>query len=207
MLVWVLLPQLDLGVSALFFRPGRGFFLDGLAPVQWIYRATRWYIAVLSPVLLLAWCYAMLPSSKLASVWRGRLGFLILALALGPGLVTNTLLKDHWGRPRPEQIADFGGTAHYVAPLLPSAQCRRNCSFPSGHAAAGFYLIAGAWVWPRQRRGWWLAGCIAGAIIGLVRIAQGGHFLSDVLGALGVVWLCNALLARGMRRLGWLVPV
>ncbi|MFM9735641.1 phosphatase PAP2 family protein, partial [Streptomyces niveiscabiei] len=89
--------------------------------------------------------------------------------------------KDHWGRPRPEHIADFGGSAHYVPPLLPSRQCDRNCSFPSGHAAAGFWLISGAWVWTGHRRRWLTGGLLFGAVIGLTRIAQGGHFLSDVL--------------------------
>ncbi|MFX9123683.1 phosphatase PAP2 family protein, partial [Acinetobacter baumannii] len=88
-------------------------------------------------------------------------------------------------------IADFGGSAHYVPPLLPSRQCDRNCSFPSGHAAAGFWLISGAWVWTGHRRRWLTGGLLFGAVIGLTRIAQGGHFLSDVLASLTVVWLVN----------------
>jgi lipid A 4'-phosphatase len=205
-LLGLALPWLDLGVSALFYRPGAGFFLDRAWPMQAIYKGTRWFVVTSSVLLIASFFYAVLPTSKWPQEWRGRLAFLLLSLAIGPGLVTNTLLKDHWGRPRPEQIRDFGGHAHYVAPLVPSTQCKRNCSFPSGHAAAGFWLISGAWLWPRRRRTWWLAGCALGGIIGLVRIAQGGHFLSDVLGALAIVWLTDALLFRAMHAQGWVTP-
>lgn len=204
--VLISLQWFDLRVSALFYRTGSGFFLDRAQPLQWVYAGTRWFTGMLTGLLIAALLYSLLPRSRLPRVWRGRIAFLILALAIGPGLITNTLLKDHFGRPRPEQIADFGGSLHYVPPLVPSTQCHRNCSFPSGHAAAGFYLITGAWIWPRQRYVWLVTGAVAGALVGLVRIAQGGHFLSDVLGALAVVWICNELLFRLMRAQGWTTP-
>ena len=107
---------------------------------------------------------------------------MVAALALGPGLVINTLLKDNWGRPRPSTIVEFFGTNHYVPPLLPSDQCPENCSFPSGHAALGFWLVAFAFVAPpRWRRPAVLAALAFGGFVGAVRIAQGGHFLSDVV--------------------------
>ena len=107
--------------------------------------------------------------------------FVVAALALGPGLVVNTLLKDNWGRPRPSTIAEFFGPNHYVPPLLPSDQCSDNCSFPSGHAALGFWLVAFAFLAPPPwRRVAVLAALGFGGGVGLIRIAQGGHFLSDV---------------------------
>jgi lipid A 4'-phosphatase len=205
--VWALVPQFDLAVSALFYRPGQGFFLSTRLPLLLVYFGTRWYVGGLILILLSCFFYACLPTSRWNVAWRGRIAFLILSLAIGPGLITNTLLKDHWGRARPEQIVDFGGKAHYTHPLIPSRQCKRNCSFPSGHAAAGFWLISGLWIWPHRRRAWLIAGLGTGAVIGLTRIAQGGHFLSDVLGALLLVWLVNAALARWMIRRGWLQPM
>src|SRR5512135_20463 len=40
--------------------------------------------------------------------------FLIATLALAPGLLVNVLLKDHWHRPRPIDVAEFGGQQHFV---------------------------------------------------------------------------------------------
>ena len=35
---------------------------------------------------------------------------LTLSLIVGPGILVNLILKDHWGRPRPVHVTMFGGT-------------------------------------------------------------------------------------------------
>src|SRR6202007_2501046 len=100
----------------------------------------------------------------------------------GPGLVTNAILKDHWGRARPTQITEFGGTKAFTPALVPARQCERNCSFVAGHPALGFYLVSFGFLVPPPRRRVVEAIAIAtGALFGAARIAQGGHFLSDVV--------------------------
>ncbi len=107
---------------------------------------------------------------------------LLICLVLGLGLLVHGVLKENWGRARPVQVSQFGGSASYTPPWQPAAQCRRNCSFVSGHAGTGFALIAiGALAAPQRRRRWLVAGWSAGLLLGALRIAQGGHFLSDVL--------------------------
>ena len=189
-----LLPRLDLWLAGLCYRPGAGFFLADAWPVRMLYALVPWMVRVLTAALVLVLAASFAHAA--ARRWRGPASFALLSLILGPGLIANTLLKDHWGRPRPEQIAEFGGNAQFVPAPLPSRQCARNCSFVSGHAAAGFWLIAGAWIRPRRRRAWLAGGIAFGGLVGLARMLQGGHFLSDVLGALAVVWGCNALLYR-----------
>jgi lipid A 4'-phosphatase len=198
----LLLPRLDLWLAGLCYRPGAGFFLGDAWPVRLLYYAVPWMIRILTAALLLALAASV--AHPAARRRRGPVAFALLSLALGPGLLANTLFKDHWGRPRPEQIAQFGGPLQFVPAPLPSRQCARNCSFVSGHAAAGFWLMGGAWIWPRRRRAWLAGGIAIGAVVGLARMLQGGHFLSDVLGALAVVWSCNALLYRWMSAKGWL---
>ena len=51
------------------------------------------------------------------------------------------------------------------------------------------------------RRRWLKVGLLAGLAAGLIRIAQGGHFLSDVLFSGWVMWLCAALLREAWLRL------
>lgn len=55
----------------------------------------------------------ILPRRKMLIAGRAAL-FLVATLALGPGLLVNVALKDHWGRPRPIDIAQLGGTEHFV---------------------------------------------------------------------------------------------
>jgi lipid A 4'-phosphatase len=196
----LVLPRLDLWLAGLCYRPGAGFFLGDSWPVRALYELVPWMVGILAAALLLALAASFARPS--ARRWRQPAAFALLSLALGPGLVANTVFKDHWGRPRPEQIVQFGGPLQFVPAPLPSRQCARNCSFVSGHAAAAFWLIAGAWIWPRQRRAWLAGGIAFGALVGLARVVQGGHFASDVLGALAVVWGCNALLHRWMSARG-----
>src|SRR5438105_14747348 len=102
-------------------------------------------------------------------LWRldGKvLVFLVAATALGPGLIANTVLKDHWGRARPNQVVEFGGARVFTpAPLL-ADQCARNCAFVSGHAALGFSLVSFALLMPF---GWRRKAAIAGALASRAR--------------------------------------
>jgi membrane-associated phospholipid phosphatase len=122
-------------------------------------------------------------------------------LVIGPGILTNTVLKDNWGRARPHQISEFGGTRSFTPAPLPADQCVKNCSFVSGHAALGFSLVAFALLLPAGRRRDQVIGAALalGAVIGLGRIVAGHHFLSDVVDAGLLVVATSWLLHR------WLV--
>lgn len=191
----------DQPLSRLFYRPAEGFFLDHSVPVQLLYHGTRWFSAALAAGMLGVFGWSSLTRRRRV---RNLAAYALLAFALGPGLIVNGLLKEHWGRPRPEQLREFGGQAEFVPALWPVGTCQHNCSFVSGHAAAGFFLVTGAWIWPRRRWQWRCAGIAAGGLIGMARIVQGGHFFSDVLGALIVVWFTDELLYRWMLARGWL---
>ena len=120
---------------------------------------------------------------------------MLLALLLGPGVLVNMTFKEYWGRPRPHQVEEFGGSREFRPPVIPCFDCRSGHSFVSGHASMGFILFAVALVY-RRRRWIWIAGG-AGSAIGLARVAMGGHFLSDVVFSGWTVWFASLfLLAR-----------
>jgi lipid A 4'-phosphatase len=109
--------------------------------------------------------------------------FILLCVAIGPGLIINVALKDHWGRPRPRQIIEFGGKFEYVQPFVPAAA--RGKSFPCGHCSVGFLYALGWWVWrrrhPRMAVVSLVTGLTLGTFLGLGRMATGAHFLSDAV--------------------------
>jgi lipid A 4'-phosphatase len=197
MLLLTALPQVDLWFSGVFYRPGSGFFLANAAPVRFLFGSAGF----------IAWALGLFTVAAAARHYFGQrtlLGcdaraaiYLALALALGPGLLVNGILKEHWGRARPSQVIEFGGDKQFTPALVPAHQCERNCSFSSGHAALGFSLVAFAFLVPdRRRRRLAVAAAIAaGSLFGLGRIIQGGHFLSDVVvsGLLvtGTSWLLH----------------
>ncbi len=124
--------------------------------------------------------------------------FLALVLIIGPGILVNGCLKPFWNRPRPHAIQAFNGPRPFL-PVLQRGDGQNDSSFPSGHAAMGFYLMAPAFLLYPQRRGWALAflliGLGSGLIIGLARIVAGGHFASDVLWSAAVVYFTALVVA------------
>jgi lipid A 4'-phosphatase len=202
LMVFELAPSVDTTVSGWFYRPKDGFWLRNMLPLRIVYYGTRVVTAVVAIGLLGTLAWASASKQDVARAWRGAAAFALISLALGPGLLAHAI-KDYDGRARPAATIDFGGTKVYTPPWRPAANCDHNCSFVSAHAIVGFWFVTGAWIWPKQRRWWWIGGIAAGAIIGLVRIAQGGHYVSDVLGAFGLVWGTNAALAALFRWRGW----
>ena len=135
-------PQVDLATSGLFYDPGPGFVLANWQPIVLLFHAIPWIAwgTLILPAIGAFWL--LLLGRPLWRLYHKALIFLVASMAAGPGLLANTVLKDHWGRARPAQIEAFGGTHHFTpAPLL-AAECDRNCAFVSGHAALGFSLVA-----------------------------------------------------------------
>lgn len=197
-IVFTLVPDLDL-VAARQFRLEDGGFAGAHSGPVLVLRA------MFKTIFIVA-CGVAVAGLSLAVLrrwgnWRTRAVtwlYLVLCLGVGPGLVTNMLFKDQWGRARPAQIVEFGGGKTFTPPLLPANQCARNCSFVSGEAASMFAVFyAAALIVPHGSVAMIVAGTIVGLAAGLVRMAQGGHFLSDVVFA-GVFM---ALTAAGLYRL------
>jgi lipid A 4'-phosphatase len=197
-LAFLLIPQIDLSVSGLFYASGSGFWLKHRLPIELLHRSIPWLVCGIAVVVAAGALWLLLFERPLWRLDRKALCFLALSTALGPGLVVNTLFKDHWGRARPVQIEAFGGTRHFTPAPLPAHECAENCSFPSGHAALAFSLVAFALLLPagRARRGSIAAALGFGALVGLGRIAEGAHFLSDVVYAGLIVGGTTAALYR-----------
>ena len=174
----VLFPGIDLWTAGLFYDPARHFLLADWPPFRMLHAASPWLVAaaVVAGVALLA-------RAARGRRGSGRAGvFLLLSLAVGPGLVVNTVFKDHWGRARPAQVTEFGGAKQFTPAFVPSDQCVTNCSFPAGDPAVGFFLVSAGFLLAPPWRRRVVAGALGlGAAIGVARMAQAAHFLSDVI--------------------------
>lgn len=181
-LLLFLFPGIDLAFSRLFYSPDTGFIGAGLAARRLAEESVPLAVCALAALVAVAGLRLARSGRPLWRLDRKALVFIVVSTALGPGLVANVVLKDHWGRARPFQVAEFGGARQFTAAPLRADQCAHNCSFVSGHAALAFSLIGIAWLLPtpRARRLGAAAALGYGAAIGLLRIAAGHHFLSDV---------------------------
>ena len=180
--VFALWPELDL-MGAAFFHGQDGF--PGDAPALKALRAALFFLpaAVMGAAAAL-WLAARLGAplpERLRPTGRS-LAFMTLSLALGPGLLVNVALKDHWHRPRPVQVQEFGGPLEFRPWFRTDGGCAKNCSFVSGETSGAFWLAAPASLAPPPLRLPAMAAALAiGALTGGLRVAFGGHFLSDAL--------------------------
>jgi len=123
------------------------------------------------------------------------LSFMLLLGVITPVVLIHEVLKTEVGRARPRHLEQFSGSAAFTPAWIPSKACTGNCSFTSGHVAFGAWLM-GAWFLGGRRRWLWFGiGAALTVLIGGLRMAQGAHFLTDVLGSALLVWLTAQLLS------------
>ena len=194
---FLLAPGLDRAVSAWAYGADETFAstISGLTGIirQW---GPDTVLTLLGGVLLWAAIGRWVGLPKLLE--RAQAAYLALCLLLGPGLIVNAGLKSFWGRARPSQTELFGGEASFTPAWHMADQCASNCSFVSGDAALGFSLTAFAFLNPKWRQIGWMMGLSFGAIFGATRVAQGAHFLSDIVFAGLIVIGLNMAIAHVM---------
>ncbi len=132
------------------------------------------------------------------TAWRDAGLFFALLLIVGPGILVNGVFKPYWNRPRPHATKGFrvsddpSDPPRDFVPVWRRGVGEDDESFPSGHAAMGFCLMAPAFVFYRRRPwvavGFLLLGLASGLVIGSARVVAGAHFPSDVLWAGGIVY-------------------
>lgn len=192
-------PYLDLTITNFFYAPTHSFesnafytflFNYGLLPAQLLF-------IVSAIVLFLASFF------KKWKKWHAPTLVLVLSLLIGGGLIVHELLKEHWGRPRPKQVIEFGGQQPFRPYYEPNFfnQPEPSKSFSCGHCTMGFYFFALALVARRlnYKKTFWAALALAfglGISLSLARIAQGGHFFSDVLVSAIIMWITAYLCDR-----------
>jgi len=157
------------------------------------------YLWLVVPAQLLCFgaiCIFMLSLGiKALRSYRSMCIVLSCTLIFGSGFITHFLLKEYWGRPRPRQIVDFGGQQQfrpYYKPFFGKTP-EPSKSFPSGHSTCGFYFFCLYFLFKRMRLkslafcGMSL-GMSLGLLLSLARIAQGGHFISDIIFSALIMW-------------------
>jgi len=205
--IFALFPDLDLQISGHFYDAAtRTFPLANDTTVVWLRNLNR-AVGILFGIAFLLAIAIKIARPKQRLMFPGRVMlFLSLTFALGPGLVTNVIFKEHWHRPRPVHVTQFGGPSQFVRWSDNSGSCQANCSFFSGEVSAAAWTLAPAVLAPP---GPLRAVAVAGALVFtavnmFVRIVQGGHFFSDAaFGAMAtslMVWLMYGAVYRGWWR-------
>ena len=203
LLVWLSNPWIDLMVGGAFYHPNVGFILNNYIVIETIrsfviYGYGTWYVTIVVAVIF-TYMNKDWWLSKLLGFGLGEWLYLAITSLVGPLLITNVILKNNWGRARPRQLEEFGGSQEFTPPWIFSDQCETNCSFISGEPSSMFMVFFSlAFILPEKRRLTVALAIALGSLSGLMRMGQGGHFLSDVVFA-------GAIMAATAAMLYWLM--
>lgn len=113
------------------------------------------------------------------SRFRRRALYVLLVIALGPGLVVNLIVKDHWGRPRPVHVKEYGGKYDYVPPGRLGHTPEK--SFVCGHCSVGYVFFVLYFLSQNHKLIYFLLTLGLAWTMGFTRMTAGGHFVSDIL--------------------------
>lgn len=198
-IVFAVYPLLDLEVASLFFDPEKAKFpLSTTYEWNTVREVANWIpLLLLAPAVFALLRKIVFPHSKML-IAPSVVIYLLASFAIGPGLISNFVLKEHWGRPRPNAVHQFAGTADFQPWWRPSGECTRNCSFVSGEASQAFWVVAPASLAPPQVRSIAMGSAVVfGTAVGAMRVVFGRHFVSDIIFA-GIITI---VVVMGLYRL------
>lgn len=180
-IIFIKFPQIDLFVSGLFYKEGSKFYLGNNIILVFLHNSVT-YITIFMAMLWIGIIIATsIKKESVLGLSKVRAIYLLVALIIGPGLIVNTVFKDHWGRARPHQLEVFGGRATFTPAFIITDQCNINCSFVSGDPSVGFYFLSLALAIPFMRKFFIYFSLTFGTVLAATRVIQGAHFLSDVI--------------------------
>jgi membrane-associated PAP2 superfamily phosphatase len=203
-LVFGLFPELDLAISRVFYEHvinGNYFGWRIYPPLMMARDAGLWVGTIIIIGALLALAFKLVCPRRRSLVSGRAILFLVVTMALGPGLLVNVVLKEGWSRSRPIDVPQFGGNEVFTPWWNPRGGCGNNCAFVSGDVSGAVWTIAPAVLVPPPYRAVAVGAALAlGVGMALMRVMAGGHFASDVLFAgvftFLVIWLAYAVIFR-----------
>ena len=192
---------LDLPISRLFGSAGGFAWRD------------QWFVSAVlhSGARYLAWAVALVLA---AGIWRPlpfarglpRADRIAWVAATAACAVLIPLLKLASLTSCPWSLAEFGGAARHVSHwALGQADGGPGRCFPAGHATAAFCFLPGWFALrraaPVAARRWLVATLLAGAVLPMVQVVRGAHYVSH---SLWTGWFCAVLGAALLHAVhGW----
>ena len=190
-LIFVFFPQIDITITSLFYVPNVGFPAKNTLYESILFNSIGYVVFFSIAIPFALWIYNSIFKKELYHVNKKVVLYLMLVLAIAPGIIVNDIFKDHWGRARPADTTIFGGTKKFTPAFILSDQ--EGNSFSCGHASGAFFLIALALLAQKRKVLWMSLAVGYGLAISYVRIAAGGHFFSDTVVSFFIVYITTLI--------------
>ena len=136
-------PSIDLYIGSLFYYGDKQFLIQSYYPVSLFFRKILLPL-ILIYVFVLPLVLRFFPLQKIYFGYKFTLSEIVYIWVSGAVtmlLVVNILLKNMWGRARPNDVSYFNGFQDFTPWYKISDACSLNCSFVSGDSSVGFFLI------------------------------------------------------------------
>ncbi len=187
-IVFIFIPEIDIYISSLFYD-GKSFSANGTFGEELFYYSVKPILISLSFGTILIFLYNFFKKKNFLNINAKVLLYILLVLAIAPGLIVNAGLKENWERARPAQTTIFGGDKEFTPAFIMSDQ--GGYSFSSGHTAAAFSLLGFALLATKRRTLWVSLALSYGVFVSIARMAAGGHFFSDVVTSFFIVYIAT----------------
>ena len=191
-LLFATFPKIDILISDFFFL-NQQFISEKYTAIKSL-RTYLKYLMIIFPIicLILLFCDLINRKQKVRGLLKKRTRLALLGFIVGPiigcGVIANLYFKENWGRARPVNIQEFGGTKIFSYPFVKSDQCVRNCSWISGETSAAFSFFVGTII--LRNHYFIFFNFILGFLVFFCRLSMGGHFFSDnIFAALFMLYL------------------
>lgn len=192
-IIFISFPQIDIFISSQFYD-GDSFYLKGTLFERLFYKSVPVLLVTFTLVTLLIFFYNKIKKQTILHINGKVVFYILLVLAVAPGLIVNATLKENWGRARPAQIKEFGGDKSFTPAFIVSDQ--HGHSFSSGHTSAAFAFVGFALLATRRRTFWMTLAISYGVLVSFARLIAGGHFFSDIITSFFIVWIVTHMLYR-----------
>lgn len=189
-LTFILYPEIDISISALFFD--NGWYLRGSPYEVFFYKSVPIVVTTLAVGSISLFAYNYFSKKNILHLDKRALLYIVLVLALAPGLIVNATLKENWGRARPYDVTEFNGSKTFTPAFILSDQ--NGNSFSSGHGSAAFSVLGFALLARRRKKLWITLALAYGVAVSFARIIGGGHFFSDNVTSFFIVYISTHIL-------------
>ncbi len=187
-------PSIDLYISGLFYYGSQQFALQSFDLTSIFFRDILLPL-ILIYILILPIVGRFAKIDKIFFNYKFSIKEIVLlwgSQIIGLLIFVNLILKNLWGRARPNDILQLGGKETFSPWFEITNACETNCSFVSGDASVGFSIIILYLI--TKKIIFLYASAFAGLVLGLIRIMAGGHFLSDIFFAGFIIVILNIVL-------------
>ncbi|MBF0296613.1 MAG: phosphatase PAP2 family protein [Magnetococcales bacterium] len=186
--------DIDLWIQDGFFDPlSRTWLVDKEAStLAWIfYKGPKLAVVAVGVVLSIAWLLSF--KKVFFTTYRARIGKLLLALMVVPGVISGT--KNVTNVHCPWSLERYGGSVPHVPvfsryPTDFHSERPGKC-FPAGHPSGGFAFMMLFFIFQQKKHrllglGF---GIASGWVLGIYQMLKGAHFFSHVVVSMLVAWI------------------